>query len=200
MRVIDVALLKELAQGADTRIVNGLSPELARQLPETGIDTPLRVAHFLAQGVYETGYLRQLSENLDYSAARISKVWPRLSTRAAALEGDAPALANAAYAGRNGNGDEASGDGWRFRGRGFFMLTGRTNYDLAGALEDPDQIEIPAFAVASAIKFWNHLRINHVADADRFEQVTRLVNGGCEGLTERALLKQRALRLLSEKS
>jgi putative chitinase len=200
MREIDAALLRALAQGGNPRIVNGVSTELARQLPVAGIDTPLRVAHFLAQGVYETGYLTRLTENLDYSAARISHVWPRLASRAGALAGDAAALANAAYACRNGNADEASGDGWRFRGRGLFMLTGRNNYASVAALEEPARLEMPEFAVGSAITFWNSFRINEIADTDDIARVTVLVNGAREGFSQRTLLKQRALRLLSRKS
>jgi putative chitinase len=197
MRFIDAALLKELAQGGNPAIVNSVSTELAARLPAAGIDTPLRVAHFLAQGVYETGYLRLLVENLDYSVPRIARTWPRLAPRAAALAGNPAALANAAYASRNGNGEESSGDGWRFRGRGLFMLTGRNNYAAAAALDDPDRLESPASAVQSALTFWSGLRMNEVADADDIERVTALVNGGHEGIAERARLKQRALRLLA---
>jgi len=200
MRAIDAALLTELAQGGRRHIVNDLSAELARQLPAAGIETPLRAAHFLAQGVYETGYLRRLCEDLNYNAARIAQVWLRLATRASELADNPQALANAAYAHRNGNGNEASGDGWRFRGRGFFMLTGRNNYALAAALEDPDRLENPEFAVGSAIAFWNGLRISEVADADDMARVTLLVNGAREGIAERARLKQHALRLLTKTS
>ncbi len=197
MRVIGAALLAELVQSAATPVTLAIAPELARELEPAGINTVLRVAHFLAQGVYETGYLRRLSENLDYSAARICKVWPHLAVRAAELAGDPRALANAAYAGRDGNGCEAGGDGWRFRGRGFFMLTGRNNYAAAAALDDPDRLETPAFAVGSAIAFWNLRGMNAAADADDLARVTLLVNGAHEGITERALLKRRALRLLA---
>jgi putative chitinase len=197
MRSIDAALLKELAQGGSASILNGVSTELARQLPAAGIDTLLRVAHFLAQGVYETGYLRHLAESLDYSPARIGQIWPHLTSRACVLAHNPPALANAAYAVRNGNGDESSGDGWRFRGRGLFMLTGRNNYAAGAGLADPDRLETPEFAVGSAITFWNGLRMNEVADADDIARVTLLVNGAHEGIAERSRLKQRALRLLT---
>jgi putative chitinase len=200
MRALDVALLKELAQGGNPAIVGGVSTELTRQLPAARIDTPLRMAHFLAQGLYETLCLRRLAENLNYSAARIGKVWPRLASRAALLADNPEALANAAYASRNGNGDEASGDGWRFRGRGLFMLTGRNNYASAAALEYPDRLETPEFAVSSAITFWNGLDMNEVADADDISRVTLLVNGAEEGIAERMRLKQRALRLLTKTS
>lgn len=200
MRSINTALLRDLVQGGNMRIVNELSPELVQQLPGAGIDTPLRVAHFLAQGVYETGYLTRLVENLDYSDARICRVWPHLAGRAAALAGDPVALANAAYANRNGNGCETSGDGWRFRGRGLFMLTGRNNFVSVGALEYPDRLETPEFAVRSAITFWKGLSMNEVADADDISRVTLLVNGAHEGIAERVRLKQRALRLLSKTS
>jgi putative chitinase len=200
MRVIDAALLKELAQRGNPTIVNGVSTALARQLPMAGIDTPLRMAHFLAQGVYETLYLRRLSECLNFSAERIGRVWPRLASRAVMLADNPVALANAAYGGRNGNGGETSGDGWRFRGRGFFMLTGRNNYAAANALEDPDRLETAEFAVRSAILFWSGLGMNAVADADDISRVTLLVNGTQEGILHRTLLKQRALRLLTTTS
>jgi putative chitinase len=200
MRIINAALLKELAQGGAFAIVNEVSPALARDMPAAGIDTPLRVAHFLAQGVYETGYLRRLSEELDFSAARIARVWPRLASRAEMLAGNPVALANAAYAHRNGNGNETSGDGWRFRGRGFFMLTGRNNYASTAALEDPDRLRTPEMAVASAISFWSRLAMNEVADADDISRVTLLVNGAQDGIAERTRLKQRALRLLTTTS
>jgi putative chitinase len=199
MRVVDAALLKELAQGGNSGILNGVSPELARQLPAAGIDTPLRVGHFLAQAVYETAYLQQVVEILDYREARIGKIWPHLASRAAALAGNPVALANAAYANRCGNGDEASGDGWRYRGRGLFMLTGRNNYTSAGALEDPGRLEIPEFAVGSAIALWNELDMNAVADVDDIAHITLLLNGAHEGIAERARLKQRAMRLLTTK-
>lgn len=196
MRPIDAALLRELAQGGAAAIVDGLVHEFGRQLGEAGIDTPLRAAHFLAQGIYETCYLTRLEEDLNYTEARLVLVWPRLAGRGAALASAPQRLANAAYADVNGNGDEASGDGWRYRGRGLLQLTGRANYALAGLSDDPDSAATPCGAVASARAFWRARKIDGAADNDDIARVTRLVNGGTEGIAERTILKHRALRLL----
>lgn len=97
------------------------------------------LAYILATAHGESGldYARQ--ENMNYSAARIAQVWPRLAPRAQELAGQPKRLANAAYANRNGNGNEASGDGWRFRGQGFVQLTGRANYRTFGIEATPDR-------------------------------------------------------------
>lgn len=197
MRAIDAALLCELAQGADGSIAQALAPVLAQELPAGSIDSALRQAHFLAQAAYETWSFTRLEEALGYSAARIARVWPRLAPRAETLAFAPEALANAAYADRNGNRGEASGDGWRFRGRGLFQLTGCANYALAGALDDPDSVATPEGAVRSAVAFWIALQIGEAADADDIGRVTQLVNGGRDGLADRASFKHRALVLLT---
>ena len=96
-----------------------------------GLDNELRAAAFLAQVFSETGYLQSLEENLNYSAERIMQVWPKRfdSTRAAACANNPERLANTVYADRLGNGNYLSGDGFRYRGRGCLMLTGRSNYE-----------------------------------------------------------------------
>lgn len=124
-------------------------------------------------------------------------MWPRLRSRAETLAHNPEALANAAYARVNGNGDESSGDGWRFRGRGFFQLTGRNNYVLAGKSQDPDCVAAAEGAVSSAVAFWRTRRIGLAALAGNSMRVTRLVNGATEGLEERAALTHRALVLLT---
>lgn len=197
MRAIDAALLGEIAQGGNGTLVAALAPELQKQLAVGGIDTPLRTAHFLAQAVYETWYLRRIEEDLDYPAARIVSEWPRLFGRGTALAHDPEALANAAYADMLGNGDEASRDGWTYRGRGLFMLTGRENYALYGCGGDPDFLATPQGAVRSAIAFWHGRGIERAADDDDTPAVTRLVSGSGATTTARTLLKARALRLLS---
>lgn len=196
MRAITPALLHALARGGSPSLMSSLASILARGMPAAAIDTPLRAAHFLAQGCHETSSFTRLEEDLDYSAARIAQVWPRLGPRASALAGHPEKLGNAAYAALNGNGDEASGDGWRYRGRGFFQLTGRANYALAGAVGDPDAVAVPEGAVASALAFWRTRTIEAAADADDIMGVTRLVNGGTNGVAARNRLTRRALALL----
>jgi putative chitinase len=205
MRPVDAALIGNLARDPDRDLVAQLVPELAAQLPAAGIDTPLRVAHFLAQACVETWNFSRLAESLNYRAAAIAATFPRLAPRAQVLAHAPEALANAAYAYKGGNGCEASGDGWRFRGRGLLGLTGRANYAEIGRLlasagfdvaDDPDAISRPRGAVASAVAFWCTRAINDAADADDAVAVTRLVNGGINGLSDRLVLKHRALTLL----
>ena len=206
--VIDAKFLQALVcNEASPELVEALAPLLADQLPAARIDTPLRLAHFLAQAAVETWMFRRLEEDLSYRAARIVVVWPRLKARADLLAMNPEALGNAAYANINGNGDEASGDGYRFRGRGLFCLTGRANYDAADKTlgdpahrltEDPDLVSEPVMAVQTTISFWHARNINEAADADDISRVTKLVNGACLAIADRAIIKSRALKLLGK--
>ncbi len=165
------------------------------------INTPARAAAFLAQAAHESGELRWLVERLGYSAPRLMAVWPRRFPTLAIAQGYANAperLANFVYANRLGNGDAASGDGWRYRGRGIFQITGRGNYRRIGEalglpLEDePARVEQPEVAALTAAQFWQSRGLNELAD-DRsddndgadFETICVLVNGGREGLASR---------------
>lgn len=163
------------------------------------LTTPLRVAHFMGQIAYESDGMNYFVENLDYSAGRVRTVWPRLSKRSEHLAHNPEALANAAYALELGNGDEGSGDGWLFRGRGLIQITGRANYAHFGAmagldlLRDPDQAMNPTNAIRIALAFWRSRNCNVRADADDVEAVTRAINGpGLLGLPERAALTKKA--------
>lgn len=196
MQPITPGLLHNLAMNGDYILMSLLAPELDAQLAPAGIDTVLRQAHFLAQACYESGYFARLTENLNYSASRIAEVFPRLASRAASLAHNPEALANAAYADRFGNGDEASGDGYRFSGRGLFQTTFRANYAAIGHEDDPDTVATPAGAVSSAIAYWNSRNCNDAADADNCPRVTLLINGGSNGLSDRSILKARAVALL----
>jgi putative chitinase len=149
-------------------------------------------------------------ENLTYSAQRLAMVWPR---RFRSADGSPTALArevayqperiaNLVYAGRNGNGDEASGDGWRFRGRGLLQVTGRSNYRSVGeGLEQPfvarpQLLAEPRWACRSAAWWWKRNGLNELADEGRFEDITRRINGGLNGQEERAQLRRRAQEVL----
>lgn len=165
------------------------------------ITTPPRMAAFLAQAAHESNQLCWLVERLEYSAKRLIAVWPRRFPTPAQAEAYAYSperLANFVYANRLGNGDAASGDGWRYRGRGIFQLTGRGNYRRVGEalglpLEaEPELLEQPRYAALSAAQFWQARGLNELAD-DRsddndltdFERICVLVSGGRIGLAAR---------------
>src|SRR5438874_10983319 len=162
------------------------------------INTPPRAAAFLAQIAHESGELQRLVENLNYTAARLCAVWPnRFATIEAArpYEKNPERLANYVYAKRLGNGDGASGDGWRFRGRGLIQLTGRGNYRSCGLavmlpLEaEPQRLETPEAAALAAAQFWQSRGLNHLADDQNddnddedFVAIPKIIHGGTAGL------------------
>ncbi len=155
-------------------------------------DRPLRLAHFLAQVCHETGGLRILVENLNYSAKRLTEVWPsRFPTlsAAAAFANNPRALANKVYGGRMGNVDPD--DGWTYRGRGLLQITGRDHYAQNGRalgipLEaHPDLALAPEHALAIALETWRAKGCDAPADADDIVAVTRRINGGLIGLEDR---------------
>lgn len=177
------------------------------------VNTAGRVAQFLAHVAVESSECRRLSENLRYTAARLCEVWPK---RFPTLDGAAPyagnpeKLANFVYANRMGNGAETSGDGWRFRGRGLFSLTGRSTYRAAGealglVLErHPELLEQPVPAALTAAWFWDARGCNELADsvpgddddAD-FVRITVLINGGKTSLASRRAYWAKARAVLA---
>ena len=169
-------------------------PELVEMLPIFGITTVARVAAFIAQTAHESGGYRFLKENLNYKAEQLMKTWPkRFPTMEIANQyaRQPEKIANKVYADRMGNGSEASGDGWRYCGRGLIQLTGKDNYsrfaDYAGiAVEDaPGYIETPRGAVHSACWFWYVNDCSAYADASDMEGLTKRINGGTIGLADR---------------
>lgn len=186
-------------------IATALAEALERDMPTYGISDLLGRAHFMGQAAFETEGFSRFQENLNYSnATRIAAIWPRLAGRAAALVGNPTALGNAAYANRNGNGDEASGDGYAFRGRGMFQLTGRSNYAAASsALNEefvgaPDLVALPDAAVLTSLWFWKMRGCGQAAEADDCDAVTRLINGpGMNGAFARRELVESAKRIFT---
>ena len=169
------------------------------------ITTRLRIAALLAQLAHESG-LAPITENLNYSAERLRQVWPgRFPTLAAALPyaHNPERLANLVYAGRIGNGPPASGDGWRFRGRGMIQLTGRANYRTYGKLTGfdlethPELLEQIGVSCLVACAYWHSRGLNALADRGDINGISRAINGGNVGLRDRAELYQRALKLLT---
>lgn len=161
-----------------------------------------RISGFLAQIIHESGGFNITIENLNYSATGLRNTFPKYfptDNIAAQYARQPQKIANKVYANRMKNGDELSGDGWLFRGRGLIQITGRENYtNLATALEMsiPDCIaylETNAGATASAGWFWDINKLNTLCDAKDIDGVSKRVNGGKIGLQERAKIYQAAL-------
>ena len=177
---------------------------LNKLLPDYGIDTPQRVAAFLAQCAHESGSFKFLKENLNYRAVTLRKVFPKYFPDDAMAEAYAmqpEKIANRVYASRMGNGDEASGDGFRYCGRGLIQLTGKNNYTaFANSIDTPVE-EIPEFlstfegAVQSACWFWETNNLNVQADAGDIKTMTKKINGGFIGLEDRVKHYEHALHV-----
>ena len=176
------------------QIVIDSIPEVASKFQ---INTPLRVAHFLAQCGHESGGFRVTSENLNYSAKGLNGIFRKYfptEASAAAYARQPQKIANKVYANRMANGNEASGDGFRFRGRGYIQLTGRDNYTQFGkaiGVDIPSNPDLVAskYALASAAWFWSKNGLNKLADNGASDtavtSITKRVNGGTIGLADR---------------
>ena len=179
------------------------APELSSAMSRYKITDPDAVAVFLAQIAVESAEMNRLEENLNYSAERLCQVWPsRFPTLASAepYARNSRALANKVYSGRMGNGGPETDDGWKYRGRGLKMVTGRANYlALAKAMElplvsDPHLLTIKRYAALSAAHFWSSRpqNLSYIADDlpddddnKDFETVSKIVNGGLIGIADR---------------
>ena len=178
---------------------------LEQALPDYDINTPKRVASFLAQCAHESGGFRALKENLNYKAESLMRVWPRYFPDLATAQRYAhnqEMIANRAYANRMGNGPEESGDGWRFCGRGLIQLTGRNNYQAFADSIETNINDIPAYlatfegAVQSACWFWEANNLNQYADAGDILTMTKKINGGTLGLDDRNKHYNHALEVM----
>lgn len=178
---------------------------LEQCLPDYDVNTPKRVSAFLAQCMHESGNFKFLKENLNYRAESLMRVWPRYfpNIEIARQYAQKPEMiANRAYGGRMGNGDESSGDGWKFCGRGLIQLTGRNNYQaFADSIETPID-DIPEYlqtfegAVQSACWFWENNKLNTWADQGDMVTLTKRINGGTLGLEDRIKHYQHILHIL----
>lgn len=168
-----------------------------------GIATPEQRAAFLAQVSEESGHLLKASEGLNYSAVGLRKTFPdRFSTLAIAnsYAHKPVAIANRAYAGKNGNGNEASGNGCRFRGRGILQITGRGTYKALGLENDPDAVSLPYYSAFSGAAYWKSHSLNertlHVLNHRQFDAIVGGVNSARLGGDRRWEAYQRALAAL----
>jgi putative chitinase len=181
----------------DTKIPKGVIDQIPQVMEKFKIDTPLRMSHFLAQCAHESGNFKFMSENLNYSAKGLMGVFKKyFPTEAIAkqYERKPEKIANKVYASRMGNGDEASGEGGKFKGRGYIQLTGKQNYQAffksVGMPIDTDPNSVATiYPLLSAAWFWNSRNLNAIADKGATNQVvrdiTKKVNGGTHGLEDR---------------
>ncbi len=168
------------------------------------VTTPQRQAAFLAQIGHESGSLTIVEENLRYSAHGLLATFPKhFTAELAELYAKMPEkIGSRVYAGRMGNGDEASGDGYRYRGRGLIQLTGKSNYQACGGalglslVDCPELLTEPGTAAKAAGWFWDDRSINDMADTGSFEKMTRAINGGLNGYIDRLDRWTRAKQVL----
>lgn len=184
--------------------MKSLATKYKSLLNKNGINTPLRLAHFFAQIDHESSGGKRLEENLNYSKEGLLKVFksdfdtdkdkklsPNEIKVAEMLAKKPEQIANFVYANQNGNKGVNSGDGWRYRGRGYIQVTGLGNYRELSKdtgidfVSNPDTLTQEANAMISAVWFWNERGLNSFADKNDIEKITRIINGGLNGFEHR---------------
>ena len=198
--------LKQLIPG--NPYINEWHEALEQLLPDYEINTPQRIAAFIAQCAHESGGFRAIKENLNYKAATLRKIFPKyfptdeLAAAYASMPNKQEAIANRVYASRMGNGDEQSGDGYRYCGRGLIQLTGKNNYQafadsIETTVEDASEY-LATFegAAQSACWFWESNNLNRFADVGDSKGLTKAINGGFIGLDDRIKHYNHALHVL----
>ena len=203
MSILSLSQLKQMVPG--NPYIDDWHEALDQLLDDYGINTPQRVAHFIAQCAHESGNFRFIRENLNYSAQGLQgtfrKYFPTLELEQQ-YQRQPERIANRVYASRMGNGDEASGDGWRYCGRGLIQLTGKDNYTFfAGSLGIPveeaaEYLATFEGAAQSACWFWEQNNLNRFADAGDIKGLTRAINGGYIGLEDRIHHYEHALHVM----
>ena len=195
--------LKQLLPG--NKYVEHWYEALEQLLPDYDINTPQRIAAFVAQCAHESGNFNILKENLNYRAATLRKIFPKYfptDELANQFAGKQEAIANKVYANRMGNGNEESGDGFRYCGRGLIQLTGKNNYQAFADSLEMDVEDVPAYlatfegAAQSACWFWESNNLNRFADTGDIKGLTKAINGGYIGLEDRIKHYEHALHVL----
>jgi putative chitinase len=202
MSILSVQQLKQMVKNPH---IDHWHEALDQLLDDYDINTPLRVAHFVAQCAHESGNFVFIKENLNYKAASLQKIFSKYFPTAdlAAQYANKPEqIANRIYANRMGNGPEISGDGYKYCGRGLIQLTGKDNYTFfAGSLNIPveeasDYLATFEGAAQSACWFWEQNNLNRFADANDTKGLTRAINGGQIGIIDREEHTRHALHVL----
>lgn len=200
--MITAETLRKFAPKIKDADVHAIALEDARK--NSSLTTPRRLSHFLGQIFVETGGFTMMTENLNYkNPERLDGIFSAVKGLEDArdlIRKGPEAIANRVYASRLGNGNEASGDGWKYRGSGYKQLTGRSNYRDIGAIvnldleNNPEMARVPRDAARVAVTFWDARQCSPLADAGDVEGVTEKVNGPAKlGLNERRAATLRAL-------
>lgn len=204
MYVISETQLRACLPIAPDETVKKYLVPINHTLSHWDINTSRRVSVFLAQIFHESGHLAHTVENLNYSADGLLKIFGKYFTWEQALQYSRKPekIANRVYANRMGNGDEASGDGWKHRGRGLIQITGKNMQEAvmkALELTDLAQLSEPYFAALSAGWFWNLKNLSNISDTGTllgFRQVTYAINGGYNGIDDRVINWERIKKVL----
>jgi len=204
--VVTAALLRAVMPKLSIERANAFTGPLNLYFKQYQINNIRRISAFLGQVALESSEFHQLEENLNYTKPeRLHAVFPKIfKTVDAAKEytKNPEKLANHIYANKIGNGDAASGDGWKYRGRGLIQLTGRENYSAfmkatgVDVLNQPDLLMQPEYAVYSAAWFWNLKELNYRADTENYRELTRSVNSAGLHFHERETYRKRAAKVL----
>jgi len=191
------------ATGIGPTLAGKWHPVVLASMEKYGINTPLRQAHFLAQVGHESSGFMHTEESLNYRygallamfGRRISKddafKYGRVDSGPNAHPADQKMIGSIIYANRNGNGDRYSGDGYRYRGRGLIQVTGKANYAAlvkqlgVDIVANPELLTKPEFAAESAAAWWSNHGLSALADRDDVTSITRVINGGTNGLEDR---------------
>lgn len=182
--------------------------QLSKNSNKIDVNSRVRLAHFLSQCHHESGGFKRVYENLNYSAESLKKLFPKYfpGNLSDTYENKPELIASRIYANRMGNGDEASGDGWRYRGRGYIQLTGKYNYDKFSRYIGEDVVKNPElvatkYPLASAMFFFESNKIWSIcdggADESVIQRVTKKINGGFIGLADRVKYFKKYYELLS---
>jgi putative chitinase len=202
--MITLELLQGMFPRTKTAVLETYIDPLNEVCGKFEINTTERIAMFLAQVGHESGGLSVIQENLNYRAERLAVVFPKYfkDVNTSTYAHDPESIANRVYASRMGNGNEASGDGYKYRGRGLIQLTGRNNYasfssDMGMSIDEAvEYLSTPEGAAMSAGWYWNKNGLNQWADNSDVITVTKKINGGTIGLAEREHLFHHGMTLL----
>lgn len=202
--MLSESTILEITKKAKPEFQQAMLDNMNQLLDMYEINTSLRIAHFLAQALHESGEFSINVENLNYSSQGLLRIFSKyFNSEEAMIYARKPqAIANRVYSNRMGNGSENSNDGWNYRGRGIFQLTGKANYkkygDILGIdlISNPDAACDPIISFQVACEYWKANKLNMYADIDDIYTITRKINGGLNGIEDRIHQYQRISSLL----